>query len=83
MWIVYILLYLLGMAITAGIFGYFNADIKNNPGVIFGTLFWPVIFIAVIVIVPIIIPYEIGQYVNKHKDRIDLKKCLKITFLSK
>ena len=80
MWIVYILLYLLGMAITAGIFGYFNADIEDNPGVIFGTLFWPALLVIMIVIIPIMIPYEIGQWANKYKDQIDLKSYFKGKF---
>lgn len=80
MWIVYILLYLLGMAITAGIFGYFNADIEDNPCVIFGTLFWPALLAMIIVIIPIAIPYEIGLWANKYKDQIDLKSYFKEKF---
>ena len=80
MWIVYILLYLLGMAITAGIFGYFNVSIEDSPGVILGTLFWPALLIIMIVIVPIMIPYEIGQWTNKYRSQIDLKSYFKERF---
>lgn len=79
MWWLILILYLLGMIIASGIFGYFNAKIENNPGVIIGTLFWPALLIVAIVFIIIIFPYEIGQWANK-RDQIDFKSYFKETF---
>lgn len=71
------------MVITADIFGYLITDIEDNPGVIFGTLFWPIFLVIMIVIIPIAISYEIGLWANKYRNQIDLKLYLKEAFSMK
>lgn len=81
MWILFLILYLLGVFITASVTGYLEIDFDDNPLQILYVIGWPFLFVIVFLFGLCIIPYYIGLWVKKYKGQIDLKSYLKEIFL--